>query len=441
MQSSFLDSGVATVDKTRRKTEIHRRQLLTAGLAGGAAAVFSEPARGQSANVDDRDARLDAVLAEPVFRKELFPRPVIIQSVELLRNRGSFLCRVRSRDGAEGISVAHDTMNLLYPIFINNVQPVFIDQDARRLDELIGKTLEYAFNFRFGGLAIGIPLATIEFAILDMMGRISGHPVGELIGEIHHTHIPVYQATEWREKSVEESVALIQAAVEESQAKAVKIKVGALMFMTKDLDARGPAGRTEAIIPRIREVFGDEMALYADANGYYRDIDEAIRVGNLLQDYGYRYFEEPVFFDWLDGTKRVADALSIPIAGGEQQHSIHAFRWLLANEGLDIVQPDHYYFGGMIRSLQVARMGESMGKMCIPHLSGGFGYIYMLHLVSAMRNAGPHIEFKGYTDLPIECRTSSLRLEDGKIKVPTGPGIGVEIDPEYVNRHTVVRNA
>jgi L-alanine-DL-glutamate epimerase-like enolase superfamily enzyme len=228
--------------------------------------------------------------------------------------------------------------------------------------------------------------------------------------------------------------------VERSQAKAVKIKVGALMFMTKDLDAKGPEGRTEAIIPRIRETFGDEMALYADANGYYQDVNEAIRVGKLLHEYRFSYFEEPVFFDWLEGTKAVADGLSIPVAGGEQQHSIHAFRWLLANDGLDIVQPDHYYFGGLIRSLKVAQMADAMGKKCIPHLSGGFGFIYMLHLVSAMPNAGPHIEFKGYTDMPIECKTSSLRLEDGKIKVPTGPGIGVDIDPDYIKKHRVVKD-
>ena len=81
-----------------------------------------------------------------------------------------------------------------------------------------------------------------------------------------------------------------------------------------------------------------------------------------------------------------------------------------------------------------------MGKLCIPHLSGGFGYIYMLHLVSAMPNAGPHIEFKGYTDVPLECATSSLRLQDGKIKVPTGPGIGVDIDPAFIRKHRVVQD-
>ena len=76
-------------------------------------------------------------------------------------------------------------------------------------------------------------------------------------------------------------------------------------------------------------------------------------------------------------------------------------------------------------------MGDATGKKCIPHLSGGFGFIYMLHLVSAMPTAGPHIEFKGYAKIPIECETSPLRVEGGKIKVPTGPGIGVEIDFNY----------
>ena len=418
------------------KMSLNRRRFLSTTLAGGAAAsVLPASSLADTHSVESNYAKLDEVIAQPGFKREFFKDPVVIESVELLRSGRSFICRVRSKDGAEGMAESHNTMSVLYSIFLNRVRNVFVGQDARRLDELLDKALEFSFNYRFGGVGIGIPLATMEFAILDMMGKVAGKSVGELVGEIHNTHIPVYQATEWREKSVDESVSLIKQAVEKSQAQAVKIKVGALMFMTKDLDARGPAGRTEEIIPKIREAFGDGMTLYSDANGYYRDADEAIRVGKLLQEYIYAYFEEPVFFDWLDGTKKVADALDIPIAGGEQQHSIYGFRWLLANEGIDVVQPDHFYFGGIIRSLKVARMGHVMGKKCIPHLSGGLGYLYMLHLVSAMPNRGAHIEFKGYERIPIECSTSSLRLKNGMIKVPTGPGLGIEIDPDFVKRY------
>src|SRR5208282_6130414 len=105
----------------------------------------------------------------------------------------------------------------------------------------------------------------------------------QLIGEIHHTDIPVYQATEYREKPVEESLELIKRDVAEYNSRALKIKIGGLMFMTADIRAVGPKGRTERIIPLVRNTFGDDMALYADANGFY-SIDEAIRVGRLLEE-------------------------------------------------------------------------------------------------------------------------------------------------------------
>lgn len=428
----------------------NRRKFLSTALVSGmaVAAPFSSYGKATACIPDPclesqnpNYSKLDEVLGQPVFKKELFTSPVIIESVELLRNGRKFLCRVRSKDGAEGISVAHNMMNTFYPVFVKHLQPMFVGLDARRLDEIVEKALIYGMNYRYQPLPIGIPLATIEFAILDMMGRIAKKPIGQLIGDIHNKNVPVYQATEFRERPVEESVELIKEAVDRYKAQAVKIKVGALMFMTNDLDAVGPEGRTEKIIPLIRKTFGDDMPLYADANGYYQDVNEAIRVGKLLEEYNYSYFEEPTPCYWHHGTKQVNDALSIPVAGGEQEHSIYGFRWLLANGGLEIVQPNQYYFGGMIRSMKVARMASAMGKICTPHLSGDFGFIYMMHFVSAIPNSGPHIEFKGYTDLPIECNTSSLVvLEDGTIKVPTGPGMGVDIDPAYLKKCQVVKN-
>ena len=268
-----------------------------------------------------------------MLKRELFASPVIIESLELLRYGDSFLCRVRSRDGAEGISVGHSGLNALYPIFVHNLQPFFIGKDARDLDLLLEKVFVYGFNFRYNGISIGMPLATIEFAILDMLGRIASKSIGQLIGDIHHPEVGVYQATEYREKSVEESLELIQRDVAEYDAHALKIKVGGLMFMTTDIRAVGPKGRTEAIIPLVRKTFGDQMALYADANGFY-SVEEAIRVGRLLEEYRYGFFEEPVMFDWYEETKQVADALALPIAGGEQEYSLHGFRWLIANDAL-----------------------------------------------------------------------------------------------------------
>ena len=438
------------------KVKPTRREFLTSAgiaMAGGTALDASTPARleravarkteparpGRQQDVDARQAKLVDVLREPVLKKELFASPVIIQSVELLRRENSYLCRVRSADGAEGISVAHSSMSRLYPIFVHNVRPFFLGKDARELDLILEKVYIYGFNFRLNGMALGIPLATIEFAVLDMLGRIAGRSLGRLIGNVHHPEVAVYVATEWRERPLEESFDLIKKAVAEYDARALKIKVGYLMFMTADMHAKEPVGKTERLIPLLRQTFGSDMALYADANGYY-DVKEAIRVGRLLEENKYAYFEEPVMYDDFEAIKQVADALTIPIANGEQDHSFVNFRWLIANDGLEIVQPDNYYFGGLIRSVKVARMAAAFGKSVVPHMSGGgLGFLYNIHLVSVLPNAGAHHEFKGLqTVVPFECRTSPLKVVGGKIKVPTGPGLGVDIDPEFIRRHEPV---
>jgi len=393
-----------------------------------------------SSAVSERYRKLDEILKQPVLKKQLFRAPVIIESVELLRLGDGFLCRVRSRDGAEGISVAHSSMNTLFPIFLKNLQPFFLGKDARELDLILEKVYIFGFNFRLNGIALGLPLATIEFAILEMLGRMVKKPVGELIGEIHNRAVGVYMATEWREKPVEESLKLIQGAVAEQDVHALKIKIGGLMFMTTDMYAVGPPGRTEKMIPLVRKTFGDKMSLYADSNSFY-SVAEAIRVGRLLEEYKYAYFEEPVMFDHIEEIKQVADALKIPIANGEQDNSFYGFRWLIANDGLEIVQPDNYYFGGLIRSMKVARMAAAFGKSIVPHMSGGgLGFLYNIQFVSAVTNAGEHHEFKSFkTNVRYECKTAEMKVVDGKIKVPTGPGFGADLDPDWVGKHQPVK--
>ncbi|HWQ53021.1 MAG TPA: mandelate racemase/muconate lactonizing enzyme family protein [Bryobacteraceae bacterium] len=422
----------------------NRRKFISTTVGGGLASLplcsSSAAAAAASPALHSRYSRLDDILKQPVLKKRLFDTPVIIETLELLRLDNRFLCRVRSRDGAEGISVGHSGMSTLFPIFLRNLQPFFLGKDARELDLIMEKVYIYGFNFRYNGIALGLPLATIEFAILDMLGRIAKKPVGQLIGEIHNPEVGVYVATEWRERPVEESIELIKKAVAAYDAHALKIKVGGLMFMTTDMYAVGPPGRTEKMIPLVRKTFGNDMALYADSNSFY-SVQEAIRVGKLLEEYNYKYFEEPVMFDHIEEIKQVADALTIPIANGEQDNSFYGFRWLLAHDGIEIVQPDNYYFGGLIRSMKVARMAAAFGKTIVPHMSGGgLGYVYNIQFVSAVPNAGAHHEFKGLqTNVQFECKTSPLKVVKGKIKVPTGPGFGVDIDPEWIKKHQIVK--
>jgi L-alanine-DL-glutamate epimerase-like enolase superfamily enzyme len=388
-------------------------------------------------DLKDKYGKLDEILAKPVLKKDLFHDPVIIDTLELLRLKDDFLCRVRSKDGAIGISVANsDQMRSLYPVFINRLQPFFIDKDARDLEKILDEVYVYQSNYKMQSLALWVPLATIEFAVLDMLGRISGKSMGELIGTVHNNKIAVYQANGERDITAEVTIEHLIKEVGETKARALKFKVGGRMSNNYE----SPAGRSEKLIPLVRKTFGDKMVMYADSNGSYT-ADEAIRIGRIMEQYKIDFYEEPVPFDWYEETKVVSDALKIPIAGGEQEPSLHMFRWLIANDALQIVQPDMFYFGGMVRSMKVAMMAEAFGKLCTPHISGsGLGYLYMMHFVSAIPNAGPYHEFKGFNnELPFECKTSSLSSDEGVVTVPSGPGLGIEIDMAYISKHQVVR--
>jgi L-alanine-DL-glutamate epimerase-like enolase superfamily enzyme len=414
----------------------NRRHFLATSLAGGLA--FSIPISALQEDVlKNRYQKLDEILRKPVLKKELLPENVIIDTLELLRYNNNFLCRVRSKDGAVGISVANnDQMKSLYPVFVNRLQPFFIGKDARKLEALLDEVYVYQSNYKMQNLALWVPLATIEFAILDMLGHIVNKSIGQLIGEIYNPRIAVYQANGERGISPELTIEHLKKEVGETKAKALKFKVGGRMSNNFE----EPEGRTEKLIPLVRKTFGNKMVIYADSNGSYT-ADEAIRIGKIMEEYKIDFYEEPVPFDWYEETKEVADALSIPIAGGEQEPSIHMFRWLIANDALQIVQPDMFYFGGMIRSMKVAMMAHTFGKQCTPHISGsGLGYLYMMHFVSAIPNAGPYHEFKGFNnELPFECKTSSLTSDEGIVTVPSGPGLGIEIDKGYIDKHSVLR--
>jgi L-alanine-DL-glutamate epimerase-like enolase superfamily enzyme len=421
----------------------NRRRFLATAFAGGAGislAGCSGPpaAAAPTASPGPDYAKLDAVLKQPVLRRELFSTPVMIETLELLRLNNSFICRVRSKDGAVGISVSNNSQQRsLYPIQVNRLQPFFLGKDARDLDSLLEDVYVYQSNYKLQSLALWVPLATIEFAILDMLGRIANKSLGQLVSDtIHHPKVSVYRANGERDVTAEAVMENLKKQVVESEARALKIKIGGRMSHVEY-----PAGRSEKLIPMVRKEFGDQMVCYADSNGSY-GIEEGIKFGRLLEEYKYAFYEEPVPFDWYEETKAVTDAVNIPVAGGEQEASMHAFRWLIANDALDIVQADLYYFGGFIRSMKVARMAAAAGKVHTPHISGGLGYLYMIHFVSAIPNAGPYHEFKGLSDnVPFECKTSSLKTENGVVVVPTGPGSGIEIDPAFIKKHTLVKGS
>lgn len=398
---------------------LNRRRFLHSFAAVIAGSSISS-GRLQSADQSAEDTELEQAAAEPVLHREGLAEPVIIKSIQLLQKDGEFFVHVVSTDGDEGISVTNSRAKNLYPILNRRVSPYFIGKDARDLEEHLFGVYRFGSNYKLQGLALWCPLAWVEFAILDMLGRISGKSIGELLGGVVRRKVPVYIASGRRDTTPEQEVRYLSGLIEETGARAVKFRVGGRM--SRNADAR--PGRTKRLIPLARKVLGDKIAIHADANSSY-DASEALTVGKMLEDIDAVYYEEPCPFDDLWDTKRVADALTIPVAGGEQEYSQRRFRWAVQNRGVDIVQPDLQYYGGLIRSKRVANMAEVVGMPTTVHISGGFGFIYMLHFASCTRRIGPYQEYKRGIEKYANWFDPPLTSRDGCLSVPRGRGVGI----------------
>jgi L-alanine-DL-glutamate epimerase-like enolase superfamily enzyme len=411
-----------------------RRSFLRKALGAGmlVASSSAAPRRGRGAEAQSvTDEALVRVAEEPVLRVGELTEPLKIASMELLKNGRNFLVRVRTTSGDEGLGVPN-AMRILdvYPLFVRKVAPFFVGKDARQLEPLLWELYRHGDNYKFQGLALWVCVAGAEFAVLDLLGKKTGKSIGELLGGVKRREIAVYRASGNRGNTPEAEIEYLKQLIAETGARALKYRLGGRM--SKNADSL--PGRSERLIPLVRETFGPSMTLYADSNSSY-DPEHAIKIGRLMEAHDYAFFEEPCRFDQHEETKQVADALRMPVAGGEQEFSEYGFRYMIKNRVVDIVQPDLHYYGGFIRSLGVARMADAAGMLCTPHMSGsGLGFLDVAHFASCMPNPTPFHEFKGDTDIPVSSPTSSLKCERGIIRVPTGPGFGITIDPEWVRR-------
>lgn len=150
----------------------NRRKFIGSALVGGIGAAMPMSLRAGSMfknkssycsnpNYDT----LDEILKQPVLKRKLFPSPVIIETLELLQDRNNFICRVRSKEGAEGISIGSPNQGeYSYPMFLNRVQPFFKGKDARDLNLLV---VRCEYSVKMQGIPLCVQIAAMEFAVLD----------------------------------------------------------------------------------------------------------------------------------------------------------------------------------------------------------------------------------------------------------------------------------
>ncbi len=276
-------------------------------------------------------------------------------------------------------------------------------------------------------------LSGIDVALWDIKGKHFGVPVYQLLGGALRTEVQAYATGLYRRRSGDPSHYLADEAASyvAEGFRAVKLKVG---FGVEE-DAR--------VTRAVREAIGPDIGLMVDANHAY-DAVAAIRLGRMIEQYDLAWFEEPVPPEDIAGYRAVKAALPMPIAGGECEFTRFGFRELLVSRALDIIQPDTCAAGGLSECKKIADMAEAFAIRYNPHAWGtGIAIAASLQLLAvlpphtppSLGALAPMLEFDR-TEHPIRqaILAAPIEHERGIVRVPDGPGLGIEIDRKALAR-------
>ncbi len=343
--------------------------------------------------------------------------------------------RVTAEDGSAGWGqVSTYNSDLTCEILHRQVVPWALGRGMGALEAVIAEIP--LREHKFPGTYLRRAMAGLDTAVWDWRGKQAGKPVAELLGG-SAGEIRAYASSMRRDITPEAEAERMLRLRDQHGFDAFKVRVGAECGQDRD----EWVGRTEAIIPAIRAAMGPEAALLVDGNSGFSPA-RAIEVGRMLEANGYEHFEEPCPYWDQEQTAEVTRALNIDVAGGEQDCDMQHWKRMIANQVVDIIQPDILYLGGMIRSMEVARMGHAAGLPCTPHAANlSLVTLFTMHLLRAVPNPGRYLEFsiEGDDYYPWQrdlFLTDPYQITAGKARVSDAPGWGIEINPEWLAKST-----
>ncbi len=341
------------------------------------------------------------------------------------------IVRIVTDDGVEGVGQtstygADITVDVLHKM----VAPFFLGQDPWEVERLIQNCLKR--QYKFPGTFICRALCGVDTALWDLLGKVTGQPVYKLLGGTARREVPMYASSMSRSITPEKEAQRLSDIVSRDGFRCVKVRVGSVMG--QDVDAT--PGRTEQLIPLMREALGESIDINADGNSGF-SVSRAIQVGRLMEKHRYFHFEEPCPYPQLENTALVTAALDIQVAGGEQDYSLDQFHRMIQMRAVDIVQPDVGYIGGVARARRVAEMAENAGIPCTPHCANrSLLQVFTLHLAAAMPSCYQYHEWSIETDQTwVEgIYEPELKVVDGVVPVTDRPGWGIDVLPQFFKK-------
>lgn len=351
------------------------------------------------------------------------------------KTKGALVVEIRTDNGLVGWGDCYGPAAVNRAIIDNVLKVGLIGRDPFDVEVLWEELYNKIKDYGLTGMTIS-SISGIDIALWDLIGKAVKQPIHKLIGGAFRTKLQAYATglyfkdmSRLNEEAVEEARGYV-----EQGFKAIKMKIG-LGSITKDIDR----------VAAVRDAIGNDVQLMVDANHCF-NVPQAIAIGRELEKLGIYWFEEPISPEDLDGYVEVTRKLDMAIAGGENEFTKFGFRRIIEKRAMDIVQPDVCAAGGITECKKIATLAQASSLQCVPHAWGtAIGLAATMHYLASLPftppclvPVPPMLEYEQtFNPFRDELSTTDLTHTDGFVTVPDGPGLGIEINREVLERYKV----
>tara|TARA_Y100000590_G_scaffold459608_1_gene617128 strand:+ start:708 stop:1811 length:1104 start_codon:yes stop_codon:yes gene_type:complete len=301
----------------------------------------------------------------------------------------------------------------VYDLAVEDLAPLLLGKNPFYTEKLWDEMYWHLHFVGRGGLS-SFAIAAVDIALWDLKAKYSNLPLHNLLGGTTD-RVQAYAGAIDLDLSIDELLKQTEGFLQEGF-KAIKTKIG-------HADHDHDINRVKA----LRKEVGPEIVLMADANMRW-NVPQTIYMSNALEEFDLFWLEEPIIPDDVDGHIKISNKSHIPIATGENLHSLYEFQKLIASGSIDFPEPDVATIGGVTPWIKVASLAEAYN---LPVTSHGVHDLHV-HLLAAVPNHS-YLEVHGFGLEPFLKQT--LRLHDGYAIVPDCIGHGVEFDKNSLSKY------
>lgn len=354
-----------------------------------------------------------------------------------VRQRSATLVEVITDEGISGWGEAFaqglEPPEIAATVIDKALRPLILGADPLDTEVLWHRMYHMTRDYgRKGSVVAGI--SAIDIALWDIAGKFHQLPIYKLLGGAFRTKVQPYATGFYRIQGQGEAKRLGEEAIRHFEAgfSLMKVKLG--YGVEDDIAVMQAIGRA---------IEGKPVTLMIDTNHAYGRA-EALRLGRALEDYKLRWYEEPVVPEDLRGYAEMRQKLTMPIAGGENEHTLYGFRELLAADAVDIVQPDLGSCGGLSAGRHIAALAQAHGVQVNPHVWGSaIAQAASLQLIAALP-VTHHSLFAQQPVLEYDRSSHPFRQQlvaepiqqvGGWVDIPSRPGLGIQINRDVLEKY------